>query len=165
MERVRKLVYDVGVNTVANLIAAALIYLLGAWFGLLPRQPAPIIASIVLLVSGVAVLVMLGITIKMVRREAAGLVVSSQRAFGVSALVVGLCCMVAAVLLLSGVEQFAAVTTSSIGSLAAALVAISLPERMARRYVRRTFEARKRIEGQLAKNRSDTSKGPPAPFT
>ena len=35
----RKLAYDVGVNVGANLIAAAIIYLLGAAFGLLPRNP------------------------------------------------------------------------------------------------------------------------------
>ena len=40
-----RLLRDIGINVVANLIAAAIVYLLGAIAGLFPRDPAIIAAA------------------------------------------------------------------------------------------------------------------------
>nr|WP_239177067.1 hypothetical protein [Actinoplanes octamycinicus] len=51
-----RLLRDVGVNVLANLIAAAIIYLAGALLGLLPRSPAAIAGatSLLVMVGGIA---------------------------------------------------------------------------------------------------------------
>jgi hypothetical protein len=48
-EGVKRLLRDVGVNLVANLLAAAIIYLLGAFVGLLPRSPYLIVTALTLI--------------------------------------------------------------------------------------------------------------------
>jgi hypothetical protein len=53
---------DVGVNVIANLIAAAIIYLLGVVAGLLPSSPAAIAAALGLL-AGVSAIAMTGMLI------------------------------------------------------------------------------------------------------
>lgn len=153
MGRAQKLAYDIGVNTVANLIAAAIIYLLGAWFGLLPREPAAIIAAIALLVSGLAVFGLVALTIRAVRRSQDGRPVRSERLMGGLTLVIGICCFIAAALIEAGAARVVALTVTGLGTFTGALLFINLPERAARRYLRRVRRARQNIERQLSENR------------
>jgi hypothetical protein len=93
MERAVKLAYDVGVNTVANLIAAAILYMLGTWVGLLPSDPQAILAATLLLVAGCLLLLMLALTVRAVRRQRQGHPQGSPRPFGLLVLLLGFWCL------------------------------------------------------------------------
>jgi hypothetical protein len=54
VRRGRAFVRDVGINVLANLLAASLIYLGGALVGLFPRDPKAIVSAVALLLLGVS---------------------------------------------------------------------------------------------------------------